>query len=128
MKTVKTKRTKKYLASKRIFWTLSFLCNFGLLIAFFIYGMANATETVRYTMTMTGLVGIIVSGISAICKKHWRTPLVIILGGLYLVADKFLIVLAIIGIAIMLDELIFRPAYLHFREKASINLEIDKRG
>lgn len=119
--------TKQYRGAKWIFWFLSFLCNFGLVIAFFIYGMATATEITRYSMCLAGIVGMIVALTSTILKRHWRTPLVIMLGTMYFVAQNFAIVLITIGVAIMLDELFFTPAYKHFKNKAMINHEIDKR-
>lgn len=128
MKTAISKRTRGFKVKHFIFSSLSFLCNYGLVIGFFIYAMIGATETTRYSIAMTGFVGIVVSLVSAICKKHWRTPLVIMLVGLFFATKKYATVLIIIGVAIVLDEMIFAPLAAHYKSKASINVEIDKRG
>lgn len=123
-----SKRTKKFRAGKWIFWSLSFLCNWGFIIAFFIYGLVCGEVTAQYSVAITGIVAIILGIISILFKRHWRTPLVIILGGLYFAVMKFSIVIITLAVCIILDELIFTPLYLYFREKTSINKEIDKRG
>lgn len=123
-----SKRTKKFRAGKWIFWSLSFLCNWGFIIAFFIYGLVCGEATAQYSVAITGIVAIILGIISILFKRHWRTPLIIILGGLYFAVMKFSIVIITLAVCIVLDELIFTPLYLYFREKTSINKEIDKRG
>ena len=123
-----SQRTKKFRAGKWIFWSLSFLCNWGFIIAFFIYGLVCGQATARYSVAITGIVAIILGIISILFKRHWRTPLIIILGGLYFAIMKFSIVIITLAVCIILDELIFTPLYLYFREKTSINKEIDKRG
>lgn len=120
-----SKITKKYKFLRNLFWTFSFIANFGFIIGFFIYGMIEGTN--KYSMCLVGLVGVILGVISLILKYHWRTPLIIVLGGLYFAIDRFYIVLISLALCIILDELIFTPAYKHFREKSSINVEIDKR-
>ena len=120
--------TKKCRGAKTIFWFLSFLCNFGLVIAFFIYGLIMGQETTKYTMCLTGVIGMIVALVSTILKRHWRTPLVILLAGMYFVVEQYGVVLVTIGVGIVLDELIFTPLYEHFRNRAMVNKEIDLRG
>ena len=123
----KSKITKRNIIARNVFWALSFLSNFGLIVGFFIYGLCCGAKETQYTLALVGLVGIVIAGISTILKYHWRTPLIIVIGGLYFAINQFAYVLLAVAIAIVLDEMIFTPCYRHFREKASINKEIDRR-
>lgn len=127
MSTHVSKITKKYRSFKRIFWSLSFLSNFGLILAFFIYGLIFGEKSTQYSLALVGIVGLIVSGISLILKQHWRTPLIIVVGGLYWAINEFANVLIAVAVCIVLDELIFTPCYKHFANKTMINGEIDRR-
>ncbi len=122
-----SKTTKRCRGAKWTFWFLSFLCNFGLIIGFFIYGLVMGQETTKYTMCLTGVIGMVVATISTICKRHWRTPLIILLAGLYFAVKEFGMVLVAVGAGIVVDELIFTPLYEHYRNRTMINKEIDLR-
>ena len=127
MSTHVSKITKKYRAFKRLFWSLSFLSNFGLILAFFIYGLIFGEKTTQYSLALVGIVGLVVSGLSVILKQHWRTPLILVLGGLYWAINEFANVLIAVAVCIVLDELIFTPCYKYFANKTMINGEIDRR-
>jgi hypothetical protein len=102
----------------------SFLCNVGLIIYFIIYGYATGGTATKYTMTMAAMAGIVLSVVSAVFKKHWRTPLVLICAGLYFVVNSYMSVLITLAVAIMLDELIFSPLHQHYKLKYTIDREI----
>lgn len=121
----KSKITKRNAFWRNIFWTLSFLSNIGLLLGFFIYGLIEGEN--KYGIALAGIVGMVLAVVSILIKKHWRTPLILLMVGLYLAIQRFEAVLVTVAIAIVLDELIFTPLYHHFREKTSINIEIDRR-
>lgn len=123
----KSKITKRNIIARNVFWSLSFLSNFGLIVGFFVYGLCFGVQETKYTLALVGLVGMTIALISTILKYHWRTPLIIVIGGLYFAINQFAYVLLAVAIAIVLDEMIFTPCYRHFREKASINKEIDRR-
>ena len=122
-----SKQTKSARALRNLFWVLSALCNFGPVIGFFIYGLVAGTVATTYTMCIAGIVGIIVGIISLILKRHWRTPLIVIMGALYFAVSYFGWILLIVAICIVLDEMIFAPLFTHYRAKAQINKEIDRR-
>lgn len=124
MKSAITKRSR---FARNLFWLLSFLCNFGPIVAFFIYGLVLGSPSTHYTVALVGIVGIVLGIISLISKFHWRTPLIIIIGGLYFAITQFAVVLITISICIVLDELIFTPLYHHYKSKTQINKEIDRR-
>lgn len=124
---MKSKATKNAKICRNIFGLLSFICNFGLIIAFTIWGLIQGTQVTRYTMCIAAVVGIALSVISLIMKKHWITPLVILIGGLYFAISQFAEVLITLSVCIIADELVFQPLYKHFKNKAIINHEIDKR-
>lgn len=127
MSTHVSKVTKKCRAFKWLFWSLSFLSNFGLILGFFIYGLICGEKTTQYSLALVGVVGVVVSVLSVILKQHWRTPLILVVGGLYWAINEFANVLIAVAICIVLDEMIFTPCYKHFANKTMINGEIDKR-
>lgn len=119
--------TKKTRWGARIWGFLSFLANFGPVIGFFIYGLIMGGPKTTYSMSLIGIVGIIVGLVSVILKKHWRTPLIIMLGGLYFAVNHFAIVLVSVAICIVLDEIMFEPLHKYYKTRLTINKEIDRR-
>ena len=120
--------TKKYKTGKIITDLLSFLCMWGPALFWIIYTLAKSGIVIKYSFGASCLAAIILCIISAICKYHWRTPVVILLFGLYGFGYHFAAVLITVGVGIILDELLITPLHKHYREKYSINKEIDKRG
>lgn len=122
-----SKATKHARLWRNLFGALSYLCNFGLIIAFTIWGLIQGTQVTRYTMCIAAVVGIILAVVSVILKKHWITPLIILIGGLYFAITQFAEVLITLAVCIVADELVFQPLHKHFKAKTMINREIDKR-
>lgn len=121
------KRTRKFRILKWTFGTLSFIATYGLLLFFIIYGLASSGDKGKYIFGLDILACIVVTLISAISKRHWRTPIVLLCVGLYFVVEAMAPLLITLGISILLDELILTPIYEYSSKKLDINVEIDKR-
>lgn len=122
-----SKRTKRFKIGKRITGLLSFLLNWGVLITFLIIGFATGEKSESFALGITGLAGVIIAFCSILAKKHWISPLIVLMLGLYIAIDYFTPVLITIGVCILLDELMVAPLHHYFKNKYSINVEIDKR-
>lgn len=123
----KSKTTKKYQVLSLIFAALGFIITFGPLIYYFATGFAIAEVSEKFILTVGLVVSIVLTAIAAIGKYHLRSPFFIILLALMLVLEVVKPLIIFFAIGITLDELLFTPLHKHFRNKFTINKEIDKR-
>ena len=126
---MKTPVTKKYHRLGILFTILSLLLNIAPLAVYTIMALAGgALIGQKVALTMTVFVVLILSVISWINKTTLRSKIWILMIGLYFVLEHFAVAIIIIGVCQVLDEWIVDPLRKHFRNKYSINKEIDKRG
>ena len=124
MMTTETKKCKrKYI----LFSILSFLCLIGPLAFFIIQGFIGAAVVSKLVVSLTTIGAIILALTSVLLKYHLRSPLFICLIGLWAVIDNLLPPIMIISGAVILDEFIFSPLKKKYKERYTINKEIDKR-
>lgn len=120
-------QTKKY---KRLALFMGFI-SILLLIAPIGYYTTVAfiagTVVEKVSLGALATLAVIMVAINALLKLHLRSPLWIMLVGVYLVLDYILPLILIIAITTIADELIFTPLCKKFKNKAIINGEIDKR-
>lgn len=120
-------RTRKFRLGTRLTGFLSFLLSWGVLLTFLVIGFATGDETQAFALGITGIAGALIGFCGIIARKHWLSPLIILMFGLYLVLDYFAPVLIVIGVTILLDELLVSPLHKFFKSRYVINKEIDKR-
>lgn len=122
-----SQQTKKY---KRLAFIMG-LCSALLLIAPIGYytAMAFFTGAVVEKVSLGALatVAVIMVAINALMKLHLRSPLWIMIIGIYIICDYIMPLLIFVAIGTIADELIFTPLKKSFQNKATINYEIDKR-
>ena len=124
----KSKTTKKYAKLAVIFTLLSFLCVFAPALIYVGIGLATATLVVqKFALTATIAMVLVFTMVSAVTKWVFRSKIWLIILALFFVLDKFLVMVFVFAITQIADELIIAPLARHFRNKASINREIDKR-
>lgn len=121
--------TKKYKTLKVVFQLLSFLITIAPIIVYTIVGFANGDiETGKKVFLGFTLVSaIILVAINVLFKHHLRSPLFLMILGIYFALDKILPLLIIISAGIVVDEFILQPLVKSFKSKYQINREIDKR-
>ena len=125
----KSKITKKYARLALIFGILSFLCVFAPLLFYVGAGFLAGTAVVeKVVLGCAVFLAIFLSALCAINKWTFRSKIFIIILALYLVIDKFIVMILVFAITQVFDELVISPLARRFRAKASINAEIDKRG
>lgn len=124
-----SKTTKSYRFWAGLMGFLSFLCLVG---PFAYYGIealiGGALVYEKVALVGSVFVVLIMTIVAAINKIALKSSIWILLFGVFLCLDNFLVPLVVIGITQVADELVFTPLHKHFAAKASINAEIDKRG
>lgn len=120
--------TKK---NKIIYWVfnlLSFFVTFVPLIVYIIKGYIDADLTTeKVGLTCTIMVAFILTAVNFIFKFNIRSTLWIILLGVYFCIDNILTMIILIAVGTILDEFLFTPMKKVFKNRYTINKEIDKR-
>lgn len=128
MKMAKSKTTKKFATLAIIFTVLSFLLLVGPTLFYVIAGLTTATLTIqKVALVSTVAVSLLLTMLCAVNKWVFRSKIWLIVLALFFVIDKFLVMILVFGITQILDELVVSPLARYFRNKTSINHEIDKR-
>lgn len=124
----KSKQTKKYARLAFLFGFLSLCLMIGPAAYYIILGFLSATVIMeKVVLTATIFMAILLTAICAINKWVFRSRTWLLVLALFLVIDNFFIMIVIFAASQVLDELIASPLARHFRNKKSINIEIDKR-
>ena len=122
--------TKK---SRALLWTwriIDWLCLFAPLLIYLIIGLASNSVTTGAKVTLVAMLflALILTVINVIAQKHLRCPIWILLIGLYVAMDKYLMPLIIIlAITSILDDLIFTPIIHYYYTQTVASKTIDKR-
>lgn len=125
----KSKITRHYELWAFIFGIISF---FALVGPFAYYGIevliGGCLVYEKVALVGSVLIVGIMTIISLINNVALKSRIWIVLFALYICLDSFIVPLFIIGSCQLAREIVFIPLRRHFAAKASINLEIDKRG
>lgn len=120
--------TKKYRLIAAVLLIITILLNVGPLATYSIIAMYEADLVVeKVSLTCTVFIVLIMTLYSLVSKTALRSRIWIILLGMYFCLDYILTPLIIIAVCQVADEIIFNPLYKHYRNKYTINREIDKR-
>ena len=120
--------TKKYRLVYWILTAISWILVFGPLAAYLIYAMIISGTVQKAGLVTSLFTAIILTGISIILKLHIRSALFIMILGIYLAIREISVLLVIISICTVLDELVITPLQKSFKNRLTINKEIDKRN
>ena len=122
-----TKVTKKYKKLKIFFAILSLICILGPLLFYTVQAFIGAAVVGKVVVSLTTLASLILAAISVVFKFHLRSPIFLMLIGLWVALDTLLPTIIWISIAVILDEFIFTPLKRRYGQLYTINKEIDKR-
>lgn len=125
-----SKITKLYKRGAIFLTLLSVLCSIGPAIGYVIYGLISAQlVTQKASIMLCAFVAVIGSLLCLISRVFtFRSRIWIILLALISIVNSYLTMILVFAITQVADEMIFAPAARYFRQKYSINKEIDKRG
>ena len=105
------KSTIKYKRIYHIFRILSVFVTFMPLIVYIIIGFANNDIYVgkKIVLSLSMVIAILICGMNVLFKYHLRSPLFLLLIGVYVCVDKILLLIIILSCGIVLDEFVFTP-------------------
>lgn len=120
--------TAKY---RKLFWLftiLSLILNIAPLACYTVIGLVSADLVIeKVALTTTVFIVLILSLVAFINKTTMRSRIWVILLGLYVCLDYILTPLIIIACTQVIDEWFIAPACKAFKNKLTINKQIDKR-
>lgn len=120
--------TQKYKLLKNLFLTISILLTIGPGLVFLCMAYNNDTAIInKFTLSMMLLVIAIMTIVAISQKIVLRSRLWILLIGLWMCLDHFIVPLIVIGICQILDELIISPLYNYYKNIYRTNKVIDER-
>ena len=120
--------TKKYKRLSFIFGLLSILCTVVPVTYFTVLGFINGEIRNKVTLGCTLMLCLVLVVVNIIKKENLRSPVYIMILGIYMCLDNLLSLFLIMAITTMLDEMVFTPLHRMYKNRAIINREIDKRN
>lgn len=121
--------TKRY---KRLYATFKFLSIlFGLAPLCYAvvtsFGSSAASTTDKVSLSVCIIAAALIYLVNLVFKYHIKSALWFIVLGVHTCIGNIGDILLITGICCIVDEFVLTPVYKHYKEKYSINKEIDKR-
>lgn len=109
---------------------LSLMCTIGPISVFTIYAISNGEigSKQKLTLGLCLLVCVLLVIINTIKKYNLRSPVYIMIIGIYSCIQNLALLFIIMAVTTALDEFVFTPLKREFRMKYTINKEIDARG
>lgn len=121
-------KTKKYKNLKTFFLVLSILANFLPLVIYIFKGFIQAdVVSKKIGLTTTLMVASIMVLLNFVFKFKIRSIIWVLLLGIHICVDKIIVLIVLIAICTILDEFVIHPLYKKYKEKYTINKEIDAR-
>ena len=121
--------TNKYKKLSILTFLLSAMCSLCPILIYVIKAFVDkdVQEVNKYTLGIMCSVALIVTIINIVAKLHLRCIPWILLLGIYVCLKNITALLVIMAITTIIDELILMPLHKSFKNKYTINKEIDKR-
>ena len=120
--------TNKYKNIYRTFKLLSWAVTILPLVVYFVIAFSRAEIVHKLAIGSMLTIVLILTVINVIGKLQLRSPLFLLLIGIYIGLGQILTPLVITSCGVVLDEFIFTPLYKKYRQLYVINREIDKRN
>jgi hypothetical protein len=121
--------TKKYHIAAIILLVVSILLNVAPLATYVMLGLTSGAVIVeKVALTSTIFVVLIMSCVAWMNKTVMRSRIWLIMLGLFFCLDSIATPLIIIAITQVVDELIVCPLRARYKNRYTINKEIDKRN
>lgn len=121
--------TNKYKKLSILTFFLSAICSLCPILIYVIKAFVDkdVQEVNKYTLGIMCSVALIVTIINIVAKLHLRCIPWILLLGIYVCLKEITSLLVIMAITTIVDEMIVTPLHKSFKNKYTINKEIDKR-
>ena len=121
--------TNKYKKLSIITFLLSTMCSLCPILIYVIKAFVDKDVQAvnKYTLGIMCSVALVITLINIVAKLHLRCIPWILLLGIYLCLRNITALLVIMAITTIVDELVLTPLHKSFKNKYTINKEIDKR-
>ena len=121
--------TSKYKKLSILTFLLSAMCSLCPILIYVIKAFVDkdVQEVNKYTLGIMCSVALVVTLINIVAKLHLRCIPWILLLGIYVCLKNITALLVIMAITTIVDEMILMPLHKSFKNKYTINKEIDKR-
>lgn len=119
--------TKKYKRLARLFSLLSILVLLAPLAYYLVEAFIAGVVIEKLALGGLATMAIILTLFNTIMKANLRSPIWLILLGIFLVLENILPLIIFIAAGTVLDEFILTPLARRYRNLYTINNEIDKR-
>ena len=121
--------TNRYKKLSILTFLLSAMCSLCPILIYVIKAFVDkdVQEVNKYTLGIMCSVALVITLINIVAKLHLRCIPWILLLGIYLCLRDITTLLVIMAITTIIDELILMPLHKSFKNKYTINKEIDKR-
>ena len=121
--------TNKYKKLSILTFLLSAMCSLCPILIYVIKAFVDkdVQEVNKYTLGIMCSVALIVTIFNIVAKLHLRCIPWILLLGIYVCLEEITSLLVIMAITTIIDELVLTPLHKSFKNKYTINKEIDKR-
>lgn len=119
--------TRKYKTLSTIFFWLSVAVTIGPLGFYISKAFIEGSTAEKLSLGCFATVAIILVIVNIIFKMHLRSTIWLLVIGIYIAIDYIMPLLIMVAVGTILDEFLFSPLHKHFKNKATINVEIDKR-
>ena len=120
--------TNKYKNIYRTFKLLSWAVTILPLVVYFVIAFSKAEIVHKLAIGSMLTIVLILTVINIVGKLQLRSPLFLLLIGIYVGLGQILTPLVITSCGVVLDEFIFTPLYKKYKQLYIINREIDKRN
>lgn len=120
--------TKQYRTKKYICLGLSLLVTVLPVLVYLIKGFIEAETVQKLSLGMFAIASVALVAINILLKMHLRSPIWLLVLGIYIALKNILPLLIMVAIGTILDEFLFTPLYKSYKAKTQINKEIDKRS
>lgn len=119
--------TKQYKTKYTICKLMSIVITLSPLIYYLIVGMSIGEPTKRVILAFSAVAAMVLTFVSLAFKFRIRSTIFILMLGIHCCIDNITTLIMVMAATTLIDELLLTPLCKHFREKYSINKEIDKR-
>lgn len=119
--------TKKYKAIYRLFSLLSVLVLLAPLCYYGVSAFITGVVVEKIALGGFAMAAIVLTLFNLMMKANLRSPIWLVLIGIFLVLDNILPLIIMIAVGTILDEFVLSPIARKYRNLYTINHEIDKR-
>lgn len=123
----KSDPTKHYHRMDIFFSVLSWAIMIIPMAVFIVMGFITGPVVSKVALGLTTIAAIIMLAIAALQKTKLRSPFWLVVIGLAFCLNEVYTMLIIMGVATIMDELIFSPLSKYYHSRYVINDQIDKR-